>query len=113
MGKKLSTKKWKKMEFFTFINVCISFQPITFLSDFLHFYQQIWTEHRILRFYGAHNKYLGKKILILFSLFANFKAQKAQNNEKRILQMWLSILFYIYLRSRRLHFVKKTTIVVP
>ncbi len=60
MGKKISTKKWKKM-FLTFITVCISFQPITFLGWLLHFFQQIWTQHRILRFMVPKSKkYLEK-----------------------------------------------------
>jgi hypothetical protein len=50
MRKKLSTKGDRKLEFLTVITVCKGFWPITFLWTFLHFFQQIRTQHWTLRF---------------------------------------------------------------
>ncbi len=45
--KKISRKSERGMEFLTFITVCESCRPITFFEwFFLHFYEQIWTEHQ-------------------------------------------------------------------
>ncbi len=50
MGKNLSTKKWKKNWAFYFHYCVHNFSVYNLLGWFLHFFQQIWTEHRILHF---------------------------------------------------------------
>ncbi len=52
-AKKLSAKNWKsdrKMEFLTLITVCKSFSGYNFWVILFAFFQQIGTQHRILRF---------------------------------------------------------------
>ncbi len=78
----------------------------------MHFFQRIQTQRRILRFMMTISNFWNEYIFwFTLALFANLKPhadKPAQKNEKRILDLYHRIPFYVKILSLsgRLHFVK-------
>jgi hypothetical protein len=100
--KKLSTKKWQKNGFFTFITACNFFQ-----ANFMHFFKVSNLASNFAFMIPIPNICKKKFILLIWALFDNFKTRRGQNGSKTKTKTGLIISFYFHFRPGRLHFVKK------
>ncbi len=100
-------KKDRKMEILTFIAVWKSFRSLTFLCDFLAFFNMDSNEASKFLFYVPISN-LEKK-LFSFTFFANDKANIGWNGSKKRLK----VLFYNCIRSGRLQLSKKSIFFTP
>ncbi len=94
-------KSGRKMGFFTFITLCKSFRPITFLWTFLPFFNGFELSKKFCVWWYPHLIILYNVFLIL-AFLANFKAKihcRTKRLKKHVLQMCPRIPFYIYLRE--------------